>query len=882
MSNQNYTPQPPKWADRLLEWLYAPDALEEIQGDLQEIYVHRVKNAGEETAGRRYFLDMLGFIWSYGLKRRKHLQDSSINHPPLNFMFSHYVLTALRQLGRQPAISLSYVTGLTLGIASSLIIFLIIKQENSYDKHHPYSSRIYRVENHKIQEGFTTPGTPSGIVASLQEFTDIEKVVPVKMHHRHTITAGQGNATAKYRESVAFADKSIVELLQYQWLEGSPSTALAQPGNVVITESYARKFFGEARNVTGKSIRIDNKLDLLVSGVIADYKVSTDFAFNIIASYPTLKSLNPDYNFNEWTYFDDNHQTFVLLKPEVNPAQVEALFAALVQRNFDTQTAKQIGFTLLPLSKLHFSSNFGARAADEKLLEALTLVGIFILFLACINFINLATARGTKRAKEVGVRKVLGSNRTQLIYQFLSEAAVISSISLIFSIGLAYVILPFVSQLLGVFIGVSTLLSIQTFIFLGIILVLVSLLAGFYPAVVLSGFSPVKAIKNEVNSKNSGKVLLRNTLVVFQLGISLILIISAIIVSSQLRLFQEANLGFTKETMLTVEIPDNNPSKLEVLRQKLLQSPQIRQASYSWNSASAESNWMDGVEYLQGEVKESIRTQMKWADEYFLDAYNIQLVAGEGLGSGDSLTKVLVNEIFAGRMNLKSPREAVGKMVMLDGKALPIAGVVKNFHVNSLHQKIDPTLIAIRPRFFSQINISLAHPGLNAAAIKKSLKHIEQSWTEAYPENVFSYAFLDQTLAEAYRKETITATLISIATSMAIIISCLGLFGLAVFTTQQRVKEIGIRKVLGASTSSILLLVSKDSLKLVLLANTFAWPLAWWYMSKWLQNFEFRIAISPWVFILAALAACMLTLVTISYQSVKAALANPVSSLRNN
>lgn len=424
--------------------------------------------------------------------------------------------------------------------------------------------------------------------------------------------------------------------------------------------------------------------------------------------------------------------------------------------------------------------------------------------------------------------------------------------------------------------------SLSTLAFLTAVFLGTSLLAGLYPAFILSGFTPVKAIKNVSTGSFSRKVIFRNSLVVFQFSVSLLLIIGTFVIAQQLNLFKQAHLGFNKEAILTIEIPDNNSSKLEVLRQQLLQSSHIKNVSFSLNSASAETNWMQATQYKPEKGEITIRTQMKWVDAHFMETYGIELLAGEVLQAGDSITKVMVNEVYVQRMNLKSPQEAIGKVVYALGeKPVPIVGVVKNFHVNSLHQKIDPTILAVHPKFFFQGSIKLNTASITAENMENAIAHIRKSWTNTFPEQIFSYQFLDYTLADAYKKEIQTGKMISVATGIAIIISCLGLFGLAIFITQQRVKEIGIRKVLGASTGNILMLLSRDFLKLVLLANVVAWPVAWWLMNKWLENFEFRINISPWVFVLAAFAAIIITGLTISYQSIKAAMANPMKSLRS-
>ena len=875
MNKPKHPYHPPRWLDKLLERFCAPHLLEEVMGDLHERYYLRVQRVGEAKARKQYWREVLAYIRP-SIFRKK----ANTNHSILfTDMLQHYIITTFRQFSRQIGISLSYLIGLTLGIASSLLIFLIVMQEYSFDKYHTNADRIYRIETTKVEQGGTYEGTPTGVPAALRnDFQAIEKVAAILHQYGSIVAIEQGNEIKKFKESVAFVENEIFQMLDFQWISGNPMSVLSDPNTVVLSETYAEKFFGSSEKARGKTLQIDQQ-DWVVTGIVADPPVNTDFPFHIMASYENIKKADAEHDQRHGGW-SDRHQTYVLLKKGTSPQEVAQQFPQMVEKYMGEEAVKKRAYSLLPLSKLHFEGNFGGRSANPNMLKTLMVVGLFLLLIACANFINLATAQGIKRAREVGVRKVLGSHRGQLIYQFLSEAGFITLLALVLSLGVAYLSLPYIFQLLGITIAPHLIWSVYSIVFLLSVFVLTSLLAGFYPALVLSSLSPVGAMKKALSGRLSTGLSLRNGLVVFQFSISLVLIIGTLIIGQQLQLFKNTNLGFDHASVITVEVPVQDHSRLEGMRQELLAFPSIQNVSFSNNSPSAESNWMGLATYNQEGEAVEIEYQKKMVDTYFLNTYDIPLIAGEKFREGDTLSKAIINEVMLGRMGLNDPHDAIGQTLHLAQMDLTVIGVVKNFHVNSLHQKIDPTLLLIDPRYY-QAGIKLHQTGLTAENIEKTLAHLQQVWTATFPEHIFAYQFLDQTLEEAYLKEIQTAQLVNTATGMAIFISCLGLLGLVMFTAEQRVKEIGIRKVLGASAASIFGLFSKDYLKLILIANAFAWPIAWWSLRKWLENFEYRIEISWWMFAAAALAGIVIAGLTISFQSIKAALANPVDSLRN-
>jgi putative ABC transport system permease protein len=600
----------------------------------------------------------------------------------------------------------------------------------------------------------------------------------------------------------------------------------------------------------------------------------------MLVSFATVKQIDPGFDENRWNGWNDNFQVFVLLKNGIDTAQLTGRFKAVVLKYMGKDALSDKRFKLNHLSEIHYAGNLGGRSANVGLLKTLSAIGALVLLIACFNFINLSTARAFKRAKEVGIRKAVGSSRKS----FLTEAGVIAFFAGIFALILSVLVLPVLAAALAVPLTVEDLFAPQTALFSGILLVLTTLLAGIYPALRLSGMAPIWALKNNAVSRSGQWFSMREGLVVVQFTVSLVLISCAMLIDKQLDFFRNADLGFNKSAIVTVGLPDNSPEKLQTLRNELVRSAQIKDVSFSFNSASAESNSMQAMEYRQGPKVVQVKSQMKMGDSHYLDTYGIQLLAGEPLKDSDTTNfKIIVNEIFLGRIGISNPRAALGQRVYYDNsnEFATIVGVVRNFHVNSLHQKIDPTIIQVVPKNFYQAGIKLQSEKASAASIQAALADIEKAWTGTFPDQFFEYSFLDETLGQAYKSETRTARLIEAATILAVLIASMGLFGLATFTAEQRTKEIGVRKVLGASVSSVVALLSKDFLRPVVLAIVIASPIAWYLMNLWLQNFEFKISISWWLFLAAGLLMTVIALLTVSFQSVRAAMLDPVRSLRS-
>ena len=885
MTQNKNIPQPPKWIDRFLQWRLPEDQFEEVQGDMHELYAGWVKETSQSKANRLYLLNTLTFLRplpkranSFKYKRSPYSQTNPFD------MLRNYFITTWRTLLNNKSYSAINVTGLTLSLTCCLLLCIIIIHELSYDAYHTNADRIYRVETQKITpEGTDTyPGAPLGVATALRtDFPEIGQVTTINFNNSRLLSIGDKNGKdARFKEPIAFVDTHLFKMFDYQWIAGNPATALSEPNTVVLTHHYARKYFGAAtiEHILGQTITIDHAVDLKITGILKDLPSNTNFPLNILISASTQKSLDKNFNPDEWRGWSDNAQTYVLLANNTHPQTIASRFPRMWEKYLGGDIAKTRGSSLLALKELHFNGNYSGRSVEWKTIYMMVIIGVFLILTACVNFINLATAQAIKRSREVGIRKVLGSSRGQLIVQFLSETSTMTLIAMLLAIGLSLLLLPSVASLLDIPVTRQFAFHPVVWLLITASFLLVSFLSGFYPAFVLSSFGPAQAIKNKVSSGHIGGSSLAKTMIVLQFTISLVLIIGTAIVARQMDLFKNADLGFDQESIVTVPIPTQDTDKLRQLQVQLTRLPEIRDVSFSFNSPSAESNFMGELAYQTSEGEVKIRTQFKLADAHFIPTYGIDLLAGKGLPDVDSTSQIVINEVFMQRMGIHDPQAALGKIIQNGDQPLQIVGVARNFHVNSLHQKIDPTIIGINPKFFFQAGIKMAS---SKASLQKALAHIEQVWTIAFPDQLFSYQFLDQTLDQAYGKETRTFYLLNIFSAIAIFVSCLGLYGLISFMAVQRTKEIGVRKVLGASVFQIVTLLSKDFLKLVLIAFVIASPVGWYVMSKWLEDFEFRIDIGVSVFLMAGMSALLITMVTVGFQAIKAAIVNPVKSLRN-
>jgi len=819
-------------------------------------------------------------------------------------MIKNYFKVAFRGFWRHKLFTLINITGLSIGISASLVIYLIVQHDFTFDKFHKDSDRIYRVVTN-----FTFSGQPAynpGVCGPLpwaikNQVTGLQLSVPVFRLLLPDVVIPKGqSAPVKFRQqpNVVFADSSYFKLISYKWMAGSALTALNEPDRVVLTADQATRYFPGLSydKMIGKTVIYDT-VRTTVSGIIAPLAENSDFTFHDFISYPTAfanPGLKMQLNLRNWGGTNTLRQLFFKLSPGTSVANVERQLNTILKINLAPQKDKTQKFALQPLSDIHFDTRYGAigsyDTANKTTLYCLLGIALFLLLLGCINFVNLSTAQATQRAKEIGVRKTMGSTRAQLIWQFMTETWITTFLAIVIAAFLA----PFIIRLFSGFIseGVQFDLVKQPGIILFLILlsVLVSILAGFYPAMILSGYKPVEVLKNQMASggSKSRNAWMRKSLIVSQFVIAQFFIMATVMVSKQIYFALNKDMGFKKQGILTVAAPfhNANANDNQVLLNKFRAIPQIDMVSMGNDEPSSENTSSTEATYHDG--KKEIHTENlaeKFGDENYITLYHIKLLAGRNLQSGDIGKAFLINNTFAQLIGFQDPKQAVGKVVdNFNGDThMRIIGVVSDFHQESIHAPIAPLAIMTSPdeNFRNIFHIALKPQTNGEANWQAAIAAMQQAWKQVYVNDDFECHFLDDNIAHFYDSEQRTATLLRWATGLSVLISCLGLLGLAIYTANQRTKEIGVRKVLGASVAQIVTLLSTEMVLLILLAFVIVCPLAWYAMTKWMQGFADKTTINWWVFALSAAGMLVAALVTSGFQTVKAAIANPVNSLRS-
>ncbi|WP_234736890.1 ABC transporter permease [Tellurirhabdus bombi] len=805
-------------------------------------------------------------------------------------MLRNYFTTAFRNLRRNWNYSVLNIAGLSLGLTCCLLLFVSIRYELSFDRHHSQADQTFRLVTHYQSANFDgfNVGMPMPVISALRsDFPELKKNVTLVTSLNNIVATKVNGQIKKFQEesdNLAFIEPEYFNIFDYTWLKGSPATSLQNPNSVVLTEAMAQKYFGSA-NPIGKILRVANRMDFTVTGLVATPPVTTDFPFGIMLSFASLKEYGPNTDWEDWHSSYSGAQIYMVLPKSLSAQQVEGQLVAFSQKYKSPEEAREETFELQPLKDIHFATKmsiYSERSVGKELIWAMGLIGLFILITACVNFINMATAQALRRAKEVGVRKVLGSSRMQLVRQFLGETAFLTSCALVLSLLLAQLSIPYVADLMNIKPESFSLTEPLVIGFLFLLACLTTLLAGFYPALVLSGYQPALALKGKLKTGKTGQLSLRRALIVLQFTISQTLVIGTIIVYNQMEYFRSADLGFTKEAIFTLPIPDKNSAKLSALKAKLATYPAIQSLSYGMSAPSANGNWKSSFRLGNADKEADFGVVMRPADTAYVRTYGLKLIAGRMYQSADTMREVIVNETFVERMNFKNPQQALGQLIRLgaDSPKLPIVGVVKDFNTFSLHRKTEPCLLSSYRDNYSSLGVRLNTRSGGIGNLNQLISQIEKDWTATFPDHLFKYQFVDAQLAKFYESEERMFQLFKLLASIAIFIGCLGLYGVVAYMAEARTKEVGIRKVLGASVASIFGLFSLDFVKLVVIGFVLASPLAWYVMSDWLEDFAYKIDIKWWMFGLAGLLAVSIALLTVSFQSIRAATRNPVKSLR--
>lgn len=802
-------------------------------------------------------------------------------------MIKNYFKIAWRNLWKHKFYTYINILGLALSISCSMILYLFISYHQSFDTYHYDAKQIYRVVNWiTFDDGVPMydQGAPLALARDVKANDPRVNEIGILLRmHDINVTIPQSNQASKRmfaeHENIGITDGHFFNLFNYQWEQGNKNTALREPNTVVLSHVLAEKYFG-SQDVIGKTIIVDNKNTFKVTGVVKDHPANTDIKSDIFLSLSTLDNIYPDFvkdMKSQWGFINSTNSVYFALQNGVNPKDIERNIAQLNIKAQGAVMAKAYHFMLLPLSEMHFDGRFTG-VMQHSLLTTLGAIGLLLLIIACVNFINMATAQSFKRTKEIGTRKVLGSTPLAIFMQFIAETAYIVVFAAVLSSIIVAVSLPVLNQWLQTQLSFNLFTNYRLAAFMLAVLIVITLAAGSYPAIILSKFKPVNALKNQVGSQTRTAGFTRKGLIIIQNVIAQALIISTIIITMQVKYLKTADLGFNKNAVIMLPIPNSEQSKTDYLRNQLLTDPAIKSVSFCHNAPT--SNNANG-----GSIKYDTHDWEKFAgitavaDAGYVKTFGIHLVAGHNFRENDKPREYLINETLMHMLGVKDPQQVIGKLFTagdLSNKAGTIVGVVKDFHSKSFYAPIGPEYITtFRYRYqYAAVKINTSDPSVVIDRIKKE-------WQSVYPDHVFEYHFLDQQIADFYKKEDLLNKLITSSAVVAIFISCLGLLALISIFAVQRTKEIGIRKVLGASIINIISLLSIDFIKLVLTAVVIATPIAWLMMNKYLQNFAYRIDIKWWVFALTAFMAILIALVTVSFQSIKAAMANPVKSLRN-
>lgn len=816
-------------------------------------------------------------------------------------MVKNYFKTASRGLLRNRNYTIINIAGLAVGIAVCMMIFIVIQFQTSFDNFHSKKDRTYRLLTEYTDAASVSykKSVPFPMPAALKTtFPQLEQVAPVYASHNDELQVLDGNGAPvknfKEQNGVFYTEPSFFNIFDFPLLAGSYES-LKDPNNVLLTKEIAETYFGNWKTAIGKTIKLTGTYSigaglfqsppilLKVSGVLATIPANTDFQLKLVIAYGTDFTGDKIYGFQqpEWSGTAADFGCYVLLPPNMSANNFNEQLGAFTKKVLPPDNKNS--HIIQPLNEIHYDTiadNYSNKTISHELLTALRLIAAFILLIACVNFINLSTAQAINRAKEVGVRKVLGSNKWQLQIQFITETFLIVAGAVVLAAGFTMLALPYVNGILELSLSFNILNNPAIIVFVLAVTIVVTALAGFYPSIVLSRFNPVNSLKSKLTANAPRGISLRRGLVVFQFIIAQALIIGTLIIVKQMDYFMNQPLGFDKDAIVNVPFrPDSTGGRLtDYLRQELLSVNGVQSVTFSSNTPVEDDNNMFTTFKFDHATKEAgFQAITKFADNEYIPAYKLELVAGRNLQRSDMTKEFLVNESLVKSLGFKNPADILNKEISMwnDLIKCPVVGVVKDFNARSFRNELAPLLITTNVTMYRQAAIKLT-----TANMSSTMQSVKKIWQQTFPDFVYEYRFLDDKIESFYKQENQLAQLYKIFSAIAILLSCLGLYGLASFMAVQRVKEVGIRKVLGATAGNIVYLFSKEFVVLIAIAFIIATPIAWYFMHQWLQDYAYRINISWWIFVVGGLAAVIIALATISFQAVKAALANPVKSLR--
>lgn len=883
--------QPPKRVLQFLRWFCDERFHEEMEGDLYEMYEDFVERLGEKKANQKFIRASFSYMRPYFFRKRQVATNPLVMH---RFHFK----IAFRYFKRNQTFVLINVLGLALGIACAVLIGLLVRNETSFDTFHSEAERTYRVVRVSQIEGadeFRTGVTFPFAKAVREHLANAEHVTGTynQFNLHVAILNEEGGVAKKFKEAEGgvLADHEFFQVFDFgkgkeNWLLGNPEKALTEKFSIVLTASQAAKYYGK-ENPLGRIIRIDDQYNYTVKGVIKDLPSNSNFPFTFFLSYVSLEEIFGELAKTGWTGLSDRNQCFVRLKEGVSPTDFDEQVAQMHASFVSEEIAKMRSYKLQPLHEVHSDTRFGnytGRTVSRGTVLALLAIGFFLLLTACINYINLATAQSSLRAKEIGLRKVVGSSRSSIMAQVLVETFLITFIALFLGVGILEGLMPYLATFMEIelynYWDVS---MIGTLLILGIF---ITLAAGYYPGKILSGFQPAQAFRQTLSRSKIGHLSFRRVLIIFQFVVAQVFIIGTIAIMMQVNYFKQTDWGFNEEAVITMQIPnaDQRPEARQRLYNEWSDIPAVERISFAASAPSAADRRRNftNASLPNSDNQEGVGCEVLTIDTAFVGLYDIPIIAGRDIlpGESDIRTAVLMNETLIRDLGFKDPADALNQVVGFNGGERIIAGVVKDFQVGSFREGNSNNRVALwhNPRGFGMASVKL-----NANAfdeLSASLKAIEKVWSGTYPEHVFQYQFLDDRLAAHYATEARMSQLFKCLAAIAIFIGCLGLYGLVTFLLNQKTKEIGVRKVLGASVFQILSLIMKEYLGLLIIAFVLAVPFSYWALSKWLENFSTQIDLPVWLFLAGLLVSLLVAMATVGFKSFKAASKNPTAALR--
>lgn len=867
MSKRKNTP--PLFPHLILRLLLKGEDFQEFSGDIDEIYHYKVECESKWRAKAWYWLRVMesipGIVWDKIYWRI--------------VMIKNYLKIALRNFQRHKGYSFINIAGFAIGMAVCLLILIYVRHERSYDTYHKDGDRVYRIvldSRTPTANRVFAPISPMVAPTLKTDFPQVEQAARVLTTSSRLV---RREDTFFYEDRFMYADPEVYDVLTIPFIQGNPQEVLIRPYTLVISERMSLKYFGHS-NPIGETIEINNET-FEITGIVVDPPENTHLKYDLMASMETLSGWGEMTNWYSTMFY-----TYLKLRPNVNLDEFSQQVSSLADKYVGEQLKKWGNtdhYFLQPISSIHLHSHIRYEAepsGNPQYVKFFSFVGLFILLIACLNFMNLSTARSANRAKEVGMRKVVGAKRFQLIWQFLGESLLVTMVSLGLALMIAKFAIPYINNLTGIRLHFDQLLN--PMVLGGFIAgtILMGLAAGIYPALVLSAFRPITTLKGILMQGSRGFAL-RNGLVVVQFAISVVLIVGTLIMARQFHFMKNQHLGFEKEQKLVLPLRGgiSIQENYETVKDLFSKHPSLSDASVSSTVPGRDiSNF--GVSLVGEEDPRNQSMFHMYFDHDFIPDYGIEMVAGRAFQqdmSTDIAGAFLINEAAVAAFGWNNPGDALGKRIRTGygGRVNPIIGVTKNFHYRGLQSHVEPLVMEFLPEMFSYVTLSI-----DVSNLKETLAFVESQWKSIYPNNPFENFFLDTDFDRQYQADEQVGRIFSIFTVLGLFIACLGLLGLASFTAASRTKEIGIRKVLGASVPGIAIMLSRQFIKWVFLANCLAWPVAYYIMSRWLKNFAYRTEINIFIFILSGLLVLGVALLTISFQSIRAAITNPADSLR--